>query len=236
MGSISLHFEDMDKSAYLLRFGEKEHLEQIRDGAIRFSKLSTYRCIESGVIGDGHEGVESIMHGRDIEELAFEHPSVGTIKFNHTNPTFTMTDIPNDDPYVFCMTYFTARDIQNKTIFDERVYAEEKWDSVLFITDPTGFVENIKRSLSKYSPRFHAVRYLDYSKSQDSLDAFTKSDAYKWQREARFVVHLGDDLNENIERIDSSSIRVFYEPVQSVIIPTNEFIEGFYLDANGGIA
>jgi len=80
------------------------------------------------------------------------------------------------------------------------------------------------------------VRYLDYSKSQDSLDAFTKSDAYKWQREARFVVHLGDDLNENIERIDSSSIRVFYEPVQSVIIPTNEFIEGFYLDANGGIA
>ena len=51
-----------------------------------------------------------------------------------------------------------------------------------------------------------------------------------------FVVHLGDDLNENIERIDSSSIRVFYEPVQSVIIPTNEFVGGFYLGANGNIA
>lgn len=44
---LNMHFDDFSESFYLIKFGKKEHLEQIQNGVIRFSHIDKYKEIEN---------------------------------------------------------------------------------------------------------------------------------------------------------------------------------------------
>lgn len=62
MSELTLHFEDYDQTGYLIRFGHKDHLEQILNGKIRFTSLKKYQRDENKNIGDVNEGVRTFLH------------------------------------------------------------------------------------------------------------------------------------------------------------------------------
>jgi len=225
---INLHFEDNNDSFYLIRYGKKEHLENIQRGKIWFSKTSKYRHIENINIGDEHEGLSSIHYTNNDTEYSFSHSNINNGKeIGITRSISSMWDYPNSNTYVSCFSYFTAKDIAEKTIFDDSILNEKEWEYVLFILDTKGFVENIMKSLKKYNPIFNNIKYFDDSVTQIKLDAFSKSNKFKYQKEIRLAFDLVDESNSCIKRIDDETIEVTFEKTASVLIPTNGFREGF---------
>ena len=227
--SINLHFEDNSESFYLIRFGRKEHLEEIQNGKIRFSSLRKYQAIENGNIGDKHEGLASVHYTDDDDQISFSHPCVRNGQsIDCAQSILSMWDYPDIDTYISCFSYFTANDIHDNKIFDDSVLEEEEWNYVLFVLDTKGFAENIRKSLNKQKPKLGKVKYLDYGINQEFLDAFSKSSSFKHQKEIRFAFNLVDKNDSSIKRIDDETIEVSFQKVQSVVIPTKEFREGFY--------
>ena len=74
MTELTLHFEDYDQTGYLIRFGHKEHLEQILNGKIRFTNLKKYQRDENKNIGDVNEGVRTFLHQNGELKITFSHP------------------------------------------------------------------------------------------------------------------------------------------------------------------
>lgn len=228
--SVSLYFDDYNESYFLIRFGKKEYLEEIQSGKIRFSTLMKYRSIENNNIGDMDEGLTSIHYTDDNTKILYSHPCINNGKaIDVTGAILSIRDYPNTNIYISCFSYFTAKDVFDKNIFSDSILEEKEWDSVLFILDTKEFIENIKKSLIKYVPVFHKVQYLDYNINQENLNAFSKSSKFEHQKEFRCAFKLVDEANSYIKRIDSETIEVCFESVKSVIIPTKEFREGFYL-------
>jgi hypothetical protein len=227
--SINLHFDDYSESYYIIRFGKKKYLEQIRDGYLRFSSIKKYQNIENVNIGDNHEGLSSIHYTDKNTRILFSHPHINTGKqIDVTNSLLSIWNYPNNNIYISCFSYFTAKDILEKSIFDDKILMEKEWDNVLFILDTKGFVENIFKALNDYNLSIGKVKYLNYDINQESLDAFSKSDKYRYQKELRLTFNFTDKENKIIKRICEDTIEVAFKKVQSVIIPTNEFREGFY--------
>ena len=227
--SINLHFEDHSESFYLIRFGRKEHLEEIQNGKIRFSSLKKYRAIENSNIGDKYEGLASVHYTDDNTQIVFSHPYISNGQaIDCTQFVLSIWNYPDVGTYVSCFSYFTAQDIFERKIIHDSVLEEKEWEYVLFVLDTKGFVENIMTSLNKQMPKLDKVKYLDYGINQEYLDAFSKSSSFKHQKEIRFTFDLADENDSCIKRIDCETIEVSFQKALSVIIPAKEFREGFY--------
>jgi hypothetical protein len=226
--SIYLHFDDNSESFYLIRFGKKEHLEEIKDGRLRFSNIQKYQNIENVNIGDTYEGLSSIHYTDKNTRYIFSHPYIDNGReIDVTNSILSIWDYYTNNIYISCFSYFTAKDISEDNIFDNKILMEKEWDSVLFVLDTSHFVRNISEALNN-KLSIGKVKYRDYNINQDSLDAFSKSNKYKYQKELRFAFNLIGTEGNTIKRICNDVIEVSFKKVESVIIPTNEFREGFH--------
>jgi hypothetical protein len=229
--SINLHFDNYYESLYLIKFGRKEHLEQIKNGKIRFSYYKKYWEIENNNIGDIYEGLSSIHFIDNNSKVYFNHPLIyNNISIDCTKSINTIYNYPDNNKYISCFSYITARDIYEDNIFDNSILDNIEWDNVLFILDTKGFVDNIKKSLAKYNLVIGKVNYIDYNINQYNLNIFSKSNKYKNQKEIRFAFDMINERNENIILIDKDTIEITFQNIQSVIIPTKEFKSGFILD------
>jgi hypothetical protein len=233
--SINLFFDDPENSIYLLKFGKKENLESFKSGNVRFNHISYYREYEdkknNNIIGDNKEGVESIFHLSESTRIIFSHPLINNAtEIDITNsikdPILTF---PDSNDYILCLSYFTANDVKNSTVYDDKCLEEAEWDSVMLITDTRGFIKNIMTILKEYTPHIRPVKYYNTEKKQMALSPFDKSSKYSWQKEFRMQIDLTNSETKNINRINKKTVEFKLPAIQSVILPINEFREGFYL-------
>jgi hypothetical protein len=233
--TINVSFEDSEAS-YLIKFGKQDYLEQIQNGKLRFKHIRYYREFESfdnnQIIGDKQEGVSSMIYPDDIISVTFSHPLICDGKPLDVTKSLSgpISDFPNSNVYIFCLSHFTAKDVLEHTIFHNKYLEESNYHSVLWFLETEKFINNIQKSLLNCKVSGQLVHYLDYSRSQDSLKVFTKSLAYAWQKEARIALELPDNYHDGINQIDDDTIEVAFERVENVIIPIKEFREGFIVE------
>ena len=170
----------------LVKLGKRNHLESIQQGKIRFTRLEKYWVIENKNIGDKYEGLESISYVDKNTQVFYSDPLIknGT-QIDYTNSIKSIANYPNNNYYVFCMSYFSNTDIINRTIFDKRIYEEKEWKDVLYFVDPRNFLEKICYKIKNYSPIIGSVKYYNYNESQHNLDVLSKSKDFDFQKEYR---------------------------------------------------
>lgn len=231
MDSINLHFDDYDKTSYLIKFGKKEHLQQIINGKIRFTNLKIYQQTENRNIGDADENVTDILHQDGNLKILFKHPYIENgNEIDVSNSVISMKNFSNPEKYVSCFSYFTAKDIFENNIFSDKILEENEWCDVLLILESKLFVSTVEQILSKNNVIFSPVRYIDYSKNQHRLNEFSKSVEYEHQKEIRFSIEYNND-NSNIKRIDNNTLEInLGRQFLGVIIPAKEFRESFFIE------
>lgn len=208
MISANIHFKGAD-TAYFIKFGQKEHLEMINDGVVRFSDLSCYNTEKekNSAIYDKDEGLKYIKHLKDgsIDKLRIK-----------------------EDVFISCFSYFTEKDVLYNKIFSPEILKEKSWTHVLFILDSDKFRENIENALSNYKRESRLVTYLDYTKDQENLTVFNKSDKYAYEKEFRFAFYPEDKLyyQKPIERI----IYIPFKKVKGIIVPIKNFTKCFNIE------
>ncbi len=98
----------------------------------------------------------------------------------------------------------------------------DKNDSVLFVIDTIGFIRELEKALKDYNLRNGLVCYYNLQKSSYNLNEFMKSNAYEYQKEYRFSIEPRQ-ASAPLPEI----INVKYKPVNSIVIPINEFKNSF---------
>mgnify|MGYP003479757686 FL=1 len=209
MITANLFFED-ENSAYLIKFGQKEYLEQIREGHLRFSELSCFSSHKKQTaIFDKYEGIKYIKHLKN-----------GRIEFSRIK----------EEIFISCFSYFTKQDIVNNRIFSPAILKERKWEYILFIFETEKFRNNIETALSNYRRASNTIKYLDYTKDQNNLTVFNKSNEYAFEKEFRFVFYPNENLF--FQKKSQRVMNVNFEKVEGVIMPTAEFASCFSVIKN----
>ena len=65
---------------------------------------------------------------------------------------------------------------------------------ILFIFETEKFRNNIETALSNYRRASNTIKYLDYTKDQNNLTVFNKSNEYAFEKEFRFVFYPNENL------------------------------------------
>ena len=229
MAELTLHFEDYDQTGYLIRFGHKEHLEQILNGKIRFTSLKKYQRDENTNIGDVNEGVCTFLYQNDDLEITFSHPLLEHGKEIYISKSITsFKDYPDNKKYVSCFSYFTMKDIVEKAIVTEQVLAEKEWNSVLILINSDVFRKVVLETLQSYNANFGKIQYLDYSINQRNLNEFTKSKEYIHQKEIRFSIEYKGEQSSVINAINSDVLEIdLNQTFKGIIIPTADINKCF---------
>ena len=229
MSELTLHFEDYDQTGYLIRFGHKEHLEQILNGKIRFTSLKHYQRNENKNIGDENEGVHTFLHQRGDFKIIFSHPLLENGKEIDISKSITsFKDYPDNKKYVACFSYFTMKDIVEKTVVTEKVLEEREWDHVLILINSDAFIKTVLEGLRSFNANFGRVQYLDYSINQTNLNEFTKSQEYRHQKEIRFSIEYNGEQSSVINAINSDVLEIdLNQTFKGIIIPTADLSKCF---------
>lgn len=234
MAELNFHFADYDQTGYLIRFGNKEHLEQILNGKLRFTSLKKYQREENKNIGDENEGVRAFLHQNGELKFAFSHPLFEHGKEIDISKSITsFKDYPDNKKYVACFSYFTMKDIVEKTILTEQVLAEREWDYVLILINSDIFIKTVLDVLHSFNANFSRVQYLDYSKNQINLNEFTKSLEYKHQKEIRFSIQYDGEQSSFINNIYPDVLEIdLNQTFKGIIIPTADLGNCFSITQN----
>ena len=187
---------------FLLKFGEREHLNKMLiHGVLHMKRLRSFQKIEHSEIGDKNEG---ISHCWQPDQIIVE---VGGKKLEGIIGPVKITEEADGNPYVFCM-YGITPDHFNK---EPGKYIDEKClefgDSVLVITNGKEFKRRILESYNKMGGKIKtgAVSYVDHNSYSGKMGAFRKFDYHSHQSEFRIVYQNNskdDVLNFNIGSIE----------------------------------
>lgn len=234
MAELNFYFADYDQTGYLIRFGHKKHLEQILNGKLRFTSLKKYQREENKNIGDENEGVRTFLHQNGELKFTFSHPLFEHGKEIDISKSITsFKDYPDNKKYVACFSYFTMKDIVEKTIVTEQVLAEREWDYVLILINSDIFIKTILDVLHSFNANFSRVQYLDYSKNQINLNEFTKSLEYKHQKEIRFSIRYDGEQSSFINNIYPDVLEIdLNQTFKGIIIPTADLGNCFSITQN----
>ena len=132
--------------------------------------------------------------------------------------------------FISCFSYFTKQDIVNNRIFSPAILKERKWEYILFIFETEKFRNNIETALSNYRRASNTIKYLDYTKDQNNLTVFNKSNEYAFEKEFRFVFYPNENLF--FQKKSQRVMNVNFEKVEGVIMPTAEFASCFSVIKN----
>lgn len=228
---------------YLVKFGEKENLEQLADGYMFFNVAENYREDKSEYRGDLNEGmipvnpqkIELIMeNGENLFDIV---PRPNTVMQSIVGDEKTLLFCASKlDEKVFCKGDDVNKKVLRKEFKDE---VQKFGDYVLLITaneliyrmqkqvdqQYTGFLRGSVeyRDLKDFSDEkdFHKI-YFPYENSYDPF--FVKDIKYVWQNEWRMILQdnetriskpCGTGVIVNIGKLDYAFL---YE--------TNYFLEG----------
>jgi len=222
----------------LIKFGDKSWLKNITEGKIWFRTLEYYRNYEADeIIGDKYEGATNIIIPDKNTTIHYQRSFADQNILNFSNMNTPIIMIPKQygSLYIFCMSYFSINDIANKTIFDDSILKQKNWCDILFFLEPENFGNLFRDTLKIFNPEIFKAKYNDYTKNQEDLNYFTKSEKYKFQKEIRFIINYSGENSKNIKRIDNNTIEViFFRSIDSIIVPSSSFRESFYFENQQG--
>lgn len=179
----------------LIKFGEKEHMEMLREtGRLRMLRLAAFQAMEDNVgRGDRDEGLSGLYQPEKVVVtwggITLEG-FVGPIRAAH--------DV-NALRHVFCLVAVTSRRLEALTEGEPIVpvgnIALGKWAVV--ITNVSEFIERVKAATARanLSLKAGSVGYVDPKTYSGEMGAFMKFDSYAHQCEWRIVLPpTGDEV------------------------------------------
>lgn len=223
---------------FLVKVGQKKHLELLRQGKIRFQKLKIYKDAErSEAHSDPYEGIESILQGSEIK-FGIKRPSGETHEFLSENGLVDVRIQSSLESPVLCLHAvhtgdWTRREFTEEQIPELKSYLQvsdsmKKYgDHVWMIQDLKKFndrlIEAVKKLEVGVKSRF--VRYVDFSSVHgtisDEQKAFVKDVRHKGDREFRYQI-LSQRSFDNTFTIDVGDLKDI-----SMIMGFDEFREMF---------
>jgi len=197
-----------DDTGYFIKFGQKEHLKQIQNGIVRFSELTCFSANKKQTaIYDKYEGIKYLKHQRNGK---------------------TVFERIKEMQFISCFSYFIKKDVLHNRIVSPQIFEERNWSYVLFIIESDKFRTNIESALSNFRHASNIVTYVDFKKDQENLTIFNKSDEYEFEKEFRFVFYPNDELI--FLKKNKRTVNIKIEKVNSLIIPTKEFVNCFSIE------
>lgn len=196
------------KEFYLVKFGEREHLMELKNGKMFFNSVKNYRSDLTEYRGDKCEGK------RPIDPATFEiYDESGKSLFESIpRPTAIMEGAENDDYVpVFCAAMIDEKVLyrvndKEKKLKAEFLNATSKFGEYALIFHPNEIINRLsdarKREGNKWGSTTGPIIYRDlknfsnlqeYKKSYNTMGSFydkffVKDKAYIWQNEWRAIV------------------------------------------------
>lgn len=209
---------------WIIKFGKKEHLEQILNGKFRFCSLSYYR---------NYEEEKSEKGTKDIREGASEiiYPKTTTSKlevFGLPNDIFeaeSLVCIPKQEKYIACFSYFTEEDITNKQIISSMVLKNTNWDSVLLFKNPNDLIAKLSDAVGIMFSYSRIHYYDDEKQDINELNEFFKPKRFEYQKEFRLSFPMPEKFTDCIEKTDAETCFIHLKKIDGYICKTSEFQE-----------
>lgn len=196
--------EEVEDSRYISFFykvGKKENLELLRQGNIRFMSLAYYKSKEerNRPHFDEQEGIMSI-HQPETTKLNMVTATHGSVPIKLAGPLMIARNIPVN---IFCvssihsdskqhLTQEALKEIEKQNEIDSKM--REYGESVLVITSPSDFVDNLLKARERKDINLKAglVEYANKGQFDnhvpDEKHGFVKLDNFKHEREYRFMI------------------------------------------------
>lgn len=161
----------------------------LKRGAVRFSRIETYRRGENPAVNDRNEGALLYFSGSNTSLRVSVQPEVpGAVPFP-IQIVEARVDAPEKHHGVFCMTGFP---ITAGTVKPSAHLRDPRWaalgDSIVLIQHNTAFVRRFAKAAERagYPVTLRDVEYLpqDYC---GRMNPFQKLASYSYQAEWRFV-------------------------------------------------
>jgi hypothetical protein len=175
-----------------MKFGTKEHLEQMqKEGVFFCNTISYFSKLEDDSRGDPFESVVKLKY---FERAIFQVKPVNdpSAEWKNLNSTNVLYKEYYNEPLgnLFCMSAFKfsiGNDISTFQ-FDERF---EKFGHCLMIMNQPIFIERLETTLEKLPIKSckKLVEYIDLTKYSGNKTLFQKDNKYSWQEEFRIVLN-----------------------------------------------
>ena len=172
----------------LLKLGQREHMEQFRNGQLYMNTLKYFRNLESDPArADHYEGATHIFQPKDVI-ITLSAPGFGDILIDSTDlaaaTTLSMTSELCCN--IFCLHAITAP--VNGTLFP----SEHEWfgDSMVLVLKTEEFLNRVVAGAKarNLSGKIKRVEYFDDKAYTGKLDRFRKSKRFAHQREYRIAI------------------------------------------------
>jgi hypothetical protein len=201
----------------LLKLGQREHLERLREGTLYMNSLAFFKSVESdSARGDPYEGTDSITQPSDIGQIVIDPHIPGWEKL-HVPPSDLTGPVRialnrTSSCNIFCM-FSVSRPIDGP-IFPKSY----QWfgDSFVLFTNTKEFLTRVVAAAKRQglNVKSRPVEYYDGTKYSGATGRFRKRSIYSHQNEYRVVVEpgivgplhlqIGDlsDITSEVTRLD----------------------------------
>ncbi len=175
---------------FLLKMGQREHMEQFRKGLLYMNTLKYFRGLDGDPArADRFEGVTHIFQPKDVI-MKLSAPGIGefTIGPEDLAAASTLSRSSELCCNIFCLHAITAP--VNGPLFP----SEHEWfgDSIVLVLNTQDFLERVlvATQAKSLTMAWNLVEYYDHDTYTGKLDRFRKSTRFAHQREFRIVIGL----------------------------------------------
>jgi hypothetical protein len=182
----------------LFKFGQRDHLEQLRDGDLVYLNPQSYfsELEADEARADRFEGTSKIISPASVGEFRISGPvtKVGN-KIQFADISIAPSEmagpvslsLDKDACNIYCM--FALSRPKSPPIADERVL--RFGDSFLLVLNTREFLDRVcaAAKAAGFAYRYGPVRYYDASSHSGPTGPFRKPNEFSWQNEFRLAVH-----------------------------------------------
>lgn len=197
----------------LLKFGQREHLEELRNGCLYMNSQYYFSKLElDPVRADSYEGAEQIYQPRDVKQIIIKNEkngSVTVIKKNHLKGPIMMNLGKYPPCNIFSM--YAINKIETNHIVDERNY--KFGNSFVVFLNTQEIIDLFCYTAHKFHLHYELcpVEYYDTENHTGYVGPFRKPNIFSYQNEFRFIVRPGnnDPIRLNIGNIKAITSEIF---------------------------
>ncbi len=213
--------------AFLFKFGQREHLEALRnDGLIFLNRQAYFQELERDrdiVRADRFEGVDVFTQPDKAKRFTLESNSTGEI-IDLTKKLIGPVLLSRGRLAcnIYCM--FSLTSVPDGPVLDERMSGFG--DSYLVVLNTQEFVDRVLDALAEFGVAVECgfVKYFDESSYSGEVGPFRKPSCFAYQNEFRFVTRPGF----------SEPIKVYLGDLRSItseIYPSAKFNQNIKIEA-----
>ena len=209
---------------WIIKFGKREHLEQICAGSLRFCSLSYYRNYEEK---ENEKGRKDILEG--ATDIIYPEITKSELEFvglpEEVKHAKQLSLISRQDKYISCFSYFTEADIIEKKIISPSIFENAEWEYVLLFKNPNDLIKKLASVVGETLSSRRVLYYEESTQDKTNLTEFSKPKQFEYQKEFRISFPVPKAYPLGIEKVSENSCFVHYERVEGFICKTAEFQE-----------